>query len=170
MNLDYILERMADNAATVESLARSVGEEQARWKPSPTEWSILEVINHLYDEEREDFRTRLDYTLHRPGQPWPPIDPEGWVVARSYNSRELQPSLDNFLAERRRSMAWLRSLQAPNWSATYTHPRAGAITAGALLASWLAHDFLHIRQLTQLHWQFIGVVAPDCPVTYAGPW
>jgi hypothetical protein len=36
-------------------MLRGVTEAQARWKPAPEEWSILEVINYLCDEEREDF-------------------------------------------------------------------------------------------------------------------
>ena len=56
--------------------------EQARWKPSLDKWSILEVVNHLYDEEREDFRQRLSLVLADPMQPWPPIDPRTWVTSR----------------------------------------------------------------------------------------
>ena len=59
---------LARNAETIHRMVNGVSDEQARWKPTPEDWSILEVINHLYDEEREDFRTRIDYTLHRPGE------------------------------------------------------------------------------------------------------
>ena len=30
-----------------------------QWKQSENKWSMLEIICHLYDEEREDFRSRL---------------------------------------------------------------------------------------------------------------
>ena len=68
MNLDFYIARLAANVRVFEGLAGGVGAEQARWKPAPERWSILEVLNHLYDEEREDFRQRLDFTLHRPGE------------------------------------------------------------------------------------------------------
>ena len=77
VDLEHFTLRMANNAAIISSLVKDVSEAQARWKPDPQAWSILEVINHLYDEEREDFRQRLDLTLHQPDQPWPPNDPEG---------------------------------------------------------------------------------------------
>jgi hypothetical protein len=107
MDFERLLQQMALNATRIEHLVTGVSPEQARWKPAPDSWSILEVINHLVDEEREDFRTRLRLLLFEPGAEWPRIDPVGWVTARAYNGRELEPSLQNYLAERRDSLAWL---------------------------------------------------------------
>ena len=76
---------MALNAERIRALAAGVAPDAARWKPDPETWSILEVVNHLYDEERLDFRVRLDTILHRPEEPWPRIDPQGWVTERRYN-------------------------------------------------------------------------------------
>lgn len=170
MNLEYFGSRLSNNAETIHSLVRGVTEEQARWKPTPDEWSILEVINHLYDEEREDFRTRLDLLLHHPGQPWPGIDPEGWAVEREYNTRDLAESVNNFLAERGRSADWLQTLSVLSWEISYEHPVWGAISAGTLLASWLAHDYLHGRQLVELHWKYTSLLAQPHTTDYAGTW
>src|SRR6185369_6640354 len=103
MNLQYFIQRFSNNRGVFESLLRDVGLEQARWKPTADKWSMLEVVNHLYDEEREDFRQRLQLTLKNPEQAWPAINPRGWVVERSYNERELGKSLQDFLAERENS-------------------------------------------------------------------
>lgn len=71
MNLEYFIERLSTNRHVISGLATTVSLEQARWKPSPAKWSILEVINHLYDEEREDFRQRLGLVLNNPEETWP---------------------------------------------------------------------------------------------------
>jgi hypothetical protein len=161
---------MADNAERIRALASNIGPEQARWRPDPESWSILEVINHLYDEEREDFRVRLDITLHRPGEAWPPIDPAGNVTARRYNEREPGPSLEAFLAERRDSLAWLAGLGSSDWGATY-ETRSGSLRAGDLLASWAAHDLLHLRQLVELNYLYAREVSlQPYAVQYAGDW
>src|SRR5215218_7430628 len=97
LDLNHITSRMRANADVIAALARDISDAQARWKPAADAWSLLEVVNHLYDEEREDFRTRVDYVLHRPGELPPPIDPEGWVTARAYNARDPRESLDAFL-------------------------------------------------------------------------
>lgn len=169
MNLEYFIDRLSKNGPVFEGLVRNVTPEQGRWKPAPDKWSMLEVINHLYDEEREDFRARLDLTLFDPEKDWPTIDPRTWVITRGYNQRELEKSLNLFLAEREKSLSWLRQLAAPNWENRHLLPN-GSRTAGDLLASWLAHDFLHIRQLARLHWQHVGAIAAPHQTEYAGPW
>ncbi len=170
MNFNLCLTRLSSSAETIASLARNVSDAQARWKPSPDEWSILEVICHLYDEEREDFRQRVDFTLHKPGEAWPPIDPAGWVTARGYNQREFASSLDSFLRERQESLKWLKSLTNPDWSIAREHPVAGRMTAGDVLGAWAAHDHLHIRQLNQLHWQYLATQVEPISLEYAGGW
>jgi hypothetical protein len=170
MNLELALLRLTSNAETISALARSVTAEQARWKPSPTAWSVLEVVCHLYDEEREDFRQRVDYTLHRPAEEWPPIDPQGWVTARGYNQRELAAMLDSFLGERQASLQWLRGLDTANWSTARQHPAGGQVTAADMLDAWVAHDHLHIRQLNELHWQYLALHVSPFSLDYAGGW
>jgi len=169
MNLQYFIQRFSNNRGVFESLLRDVGLEQARWKPTADKWSMLEVVNHLYDEEREDFRQRLQLTLADPGQSWPPINPREWVNTRGYNERDLAASLKNFLAERDSSLEWLRQLTDPNWQNSNEGPN-GRLSAGDLLAAWLAHDFLHIRQLARLQWQYTGELAAPYQTTYGGPW
>ena len=169
MNLGHFMDRLSKNRGAFEGLVRGVSLEQAKWKPAPDKWSILEVVNHLFDEEREDFRQRLELTLVDPAQPWPPIDPRGWVTARGYSERNLETSLSNFLAERQKSLDWLSKLSEPNWQNSNEGPN-GILAAGDLLASWLAHDFLHIRQLSRLHWQYVAAIADPYQTTYAGPW
>lgn len=169
MNLDYFIDRLEKNRGVFDGLVRGVSLEQARWKPAPDKWSILEVVNHLYDEEKEDFRQRLELLLADPSQPFPPIDPRNWPTTRAYNERELDASLDNFVAEREKSIAWLKQLSAPNWENTNEGPN-GKLSAGDMLASWMAHDFLHIRQLARIHWQYVNAIAEPYQTAYAGPW
>src|SRR5262245_54416169 len=122
MDHAYCRARLRQSAAAIVALAQDVTPEQARWKPTPEEWSFLEVICHLRDEEREDFRQRLDLTLHHPEADWPQIDPQGWVTERAYNQRDLPAMVTAFAQERDRSLTWLESLSHPDWSAAHRHP------------------------------------------------
>lgn len=169
MDLSDITNKMANNAATIQSLSQGVTDEQAQWKPDPDTWSFLEVINHLYDEEREDFRFRLEYILHRPGESWPDIDPQGWVEHRGYNQRDFNQSLSNFLAERESSLNWLKGLPLVDWDTDSNTP-FGKITAGDMLAAWVAHDLLHTRQFVELHWAYTLQTVQPYKIDYAGEW
>ena len=169
MELEILTNQMADHAVTIQSLTVNVPEDQARWKPEAETWSILEVINHLYDEEREDFRVRVDYLLHHPGESWPPINPKGWVMERAYNERDLKKSVEAFLEERRKSLEWLRGLEAPDWQ-TSVSGSFGQFFAGDILSAWAAHDLLHLRQLIELHWAYLPRLVQPYQVSYAGEW
>jgi hypothetical protein len=169
MNLEFCISQLSHHGEAIERLTLGLPAEQARWKPDTQAWSILEVVNHLYDEEREDFRIHTDYILYHRDQPWPLIDPQGWVTERGYNQRELGPSVQAFLEQRRKSVDWLVGLKSPDWQVFITAP-FGRLSAGDMLASWVAHDLLHMRQLVELHWAWmVGAVAPY-QVRYAGEW
>ncbi len=138
---------LAYGVEIVRQLVAGVSQAEARFKPTPETWSILEVVCHLYDEE----------------------DPAGWVTTRKYNDRDLVQALDGLLTERESSLTWLHGLSEPNWDAEYPAP-FGPIRAGDLLASWVAHDNLHTRQLVELRRsRLLGMVAPY-RVKYAGDW
>jgi hypothetical protein len=160
--------RLSTSAGAIRALLTGVTEEQARWKPEPRQWSMLEVINHLADEEAEDFRRRVEYVLTRPGESWPTIDPTGWASARKYLERALDESIARFRAERERSVEWLSGLTAADLDAAYPHPSLGAIRAGDLLGAWLAHDLIHVRQLTRLHYRWLERGAAPYKLDYAG--
>ncbi|MEZ4860520.1 MAG: DinB family protein [Caldilineaceae bacterium] len=165
-----IARQLAHNAQSIRALLLGVTEDQARWKPSADDWSMLEVINHLYDEEREDFRQRIEYLLFRPGEVPAPIDPTGWVTERGYNQRDLARSLQQFLAERAHSVAWLHGLNEPAWDTTYNHPSGFSVTARDFLVNWAAHDLLHLRQLVELHYHWHQQQVAPLSLAYAGDW
>lgn len=169
MNYEFLYTQLEQHAHAIESLTRGISLADARSKPDAGSWSILEVINHLYDEERRDFRVRLDIILHRPTEPFPPIDPPRWVVEEKYNERDLEASLKNFLDEREKSLVWLSSLHSPNWDASVQAPW-GELKAGDMFSAWVAHDVLHLRQLVELHYALVSREAEPYSAQYAGDW
>jgi hypothetical protein len=121
------------------------------------------------DEEREDFRTRLNITIRGDGERWPGIDPAGWVVERGYNERDFAQSVRGFLAEREVSIKWLDSLQDADPARIHTQ-RDRSMSAGDLMASWAAHDWLHLRQLVELRYAWLRAKAAPYSPAYAGDW
>lgn len=169
MDLDRLTSQMAQQAEAIRALVQGVPDEQARWKPSPNDWSILEVIHHLVDIEIEDFRANLDHILHHADQPLPSFDPQEWVTQRRYNQQDTAKVLEKFLAARQESLAWLHSLGSPDWNAAITEPW-GSLSAGDILVSWAAHDLLHLRQLVEVHYAWTKQAAAPHSPEYAGEW
>ncbi len=156
--------------AALPNLLSGVPDADAKWKPATGAWSILEIVNHLLDEEVLDFRARLDCTLSEPQKDWPKIDPEGWARDRKYNDRDLAASVSQFIAERGNSLQWLRWLRSPDWERAYRHPQFGPISAAALLGAWAAHDALHLRQIAKRLYELSARDAAPHPIRYAGDW
>jgi hypothetical protein len=169
MQFDILYRELSQGSSILRALVSGISQAEAQVKPAPDSWSVLEVVCHLYDEEREDFRQRLDIILHRPDEKWPPIDPGGWVSARRYIERDLVDTLEGFTAEREKSLAWLRGLSDPNWETEYQTP-FGPMRAGDMLSSWVAHDNLHMRQLVELRRGRIVSITEPYDVRYAGDW
>lgn len=170
MNIEFVITQLEHHARAIQAFTRGITPDQARRKPDAEAWSILEVINHLYDEEREDFRPRLDKILFHPEEPWTPIRPREWVTERAYNLRDPEMSVNNFLSERENSLLWLRGLGSANWEASVPAPWGGDIKAGDMAGAWVAHDVLHLRQLTELHYFLVRDSAGPYSVGYAGDW
>jgi hypothetical protein len=92
------------------------------------------------------------------------------VTARNYLERDLEESVARFSSEREKSLRWLAGLQSPNLDNRREHPAAGTLSGRQMLASWVAHDLLHVRQIARLRYQYLEHVVQPISVEYAGGW
>ena len=169
LNHHLITAELARNEGVFQKLLAGKSPETYHWRPAPEKWSLLEIVCHLYDEEREDFRARVRHVLETPELPLPRFNPIAWVTERHYAAQDYEEMLARFLAERRNSVAWLESLVSPNWATAYEHPTLGPQTAGMFLVNWLAHDYLHIRQVNRYLFEILKQVTGE-DLGYAGVW
>lgn len=149
MRQDEFAALVARHAAYPQVIGSLLSDQEAaalRHRESPGRWSPLEILVHLRDEEREDFRDRAQAAAM--GRPITTrIDPAGWVTQRAYNAQDPAQILADFEAERRTSCAWLGSLDLGALEATLEHPQLGTMRCGDFIAAWRMHDLLHLRQL-----------------------
>lgn len=168
MKPEQIIQQLQANRAVFKNLLTDK-EAMIKWKPLPDAWSLLEIVCHLYDEERADFRTRVFNTLLTPEIQPPSIDPPGWVTQRKYAQQDYGEKLNAFLEERNKSIKKLKALKNPQWKNIYVHPFAGELTAYQLLANWLAHDYHHIRQINRRMYEYLRE-SSKVGLGYAGDW
>jgi hypothetical protein len=169
MKFSIFIRELQNSTEMIRALISGITPEAARLKPSSESWSILEVLCHLYDEEREDFREHLDFILHRQNEEWHAIDTERWVKKRKYNEQNFAEMQEKFFIERDKSIAWLNGLVTPDWDKTYT-TEYRTISAGEMFACWVAHDNLHIRQLVELRRTWLENITNPYDLEYAGDW
>ena len=98
-----------------------------------------------------------------------PYDPLKLVTERDYIGQNYEVSLQTLLNARMESVEWLQSLISPSWNNTYQHPKLGPMSAKLFLSNWLAHDYIHIRQILKVKFAFLEQDS-DEPLSYAGNW
>lgn len=169
MNAEYIISQLDKSRSLFRELLEVHDHHFITYRPSEQKWCLLEIVCHLADEEREDFRNRVDSALHRSHEEWPSIDPAGWVTQRNYMGQDYFEKVSEFLHEREKSVHWLKSLNEPVWDSFYDHPKLGRMTAYYLLNNWLAHDYLHIKQIIKLRFDYLRDIC-GLDSNYAGEW
>lgn len=175
MTAQTMIQQLSLQASLISEATRGMSEaiggidrDPWRWRPSPTAWSTVEVIGHLMDEERDDFRARIQ-RIFAGEQSWPPIDPEGWVRERRHQDRDPDELMENLQDERLRSLKWLEGLAGVNWNDAIEHEDLGPLHAGDLLAAWVAHDLLHVSQILRIRVAWIQHCAAPWSTRYAAP-
>jgi len=167
--MNDIIEQLEKNKALFYNLLKHEDDTMILWKQSPKKWDLLHIVCHLHDEEVDDFRYRVQWVLEKPNETPPPFNPLDWVTERNYKQQDYTSKLDAFIAEREKSIAWLKSLKNVNWDSYFEHAKLGKLTAKYFLVNWLAHDYLHIRQILKLKFDCLQQQSGEF-LDYAGGW
>ena len=168
--LHHVRSEIQSNGSVFKYLLSNASPALQEFREEEGKWNLKEIVCHLLDEEQEDFRLRLQSVLKDPLPPFKPIDPAGWVVSRSYSAADYQQKVHEFLEERKKSSEYLESLSPDSpFSNTYQHPVLGPMSGAFLLNNWLAHDYLHIRQIVRVKFAFLKS-GFGTPLNYAGEW
>jgi len=170
LNLAETTRRLTANAAAIRALVETISAEQADWKPDADTWSMKEVMEHVYNEERVDFRRHLREIFSDPPLAWGAGEPREWLKIDTC----LQ-GLESFLIERQFSLAWLFALETPDWDRSLEasfgpENEKMVLRAGDVLLSWVEHDILHMRQMIELHHAWNEHQSPPYSLQYAGGW
>jgi len=169
MDIIFATHQLEKNKNIIYNLLSGSSKEEYLWKQADDKWNLLTIICHLYDEEREDFRTRFKNVIETPDKKPPQFDPLAWITAREYTKQNFEEKLALFLLERDKSIAYLNGLKKPNLTQGYQYKEYGMIDGTFFLANWLAHDYLHIKQITRLKYDYVAKLSKR-KIDYAGTW
>ena len=153
----------------IEALTGDLDAAAWRMRPAPDKWAPLEILCHLRDEETEDFGARMRVVLAGGGR-FAAIRPVEWVSERSYigdDPERVRAALHHL---RQGSLDLLAAIEAaPERLLVTGETPGGFVLSGCdLLAAWVAHDALHIRQLAGTHARLWASDWAPLHVGYAG--
>lgn len=132
--------------ATLRALLDGLDVALWRERPLAAEWSPLEIVCHLRDEEVEDFGARVRVVVAG-GDRFAPIDPERWAADRRYRDAEPTAALAALCERRAATVEFLATVPPDRLHATVTQPGTGTLSGLDLLVAWVTHDRLHLAQL-----------------------
>jgi hypothetical protein len=169
MKLESVISEFTNNGRVFADLLTLTNSSEILYRPAPGKWNLLEIACHLLDEERFDFRARMKHVMDNPDEEMEPIDPQGWVISHSYSDKDFAAVHKDFLVERENSVQWLVSLTNEDLEKKLEHKIFGTVTVRHFMLNWLAHDYLHIRQIVALKYSFLKNNT-GADLRYAGDW
>jgi len=167
--LNNIIAQLEKNKTVFYDLLKNEKSDMISWKQSSEKWDLLHIVCHLYDEERDDFRFRVRWVLENSNEVPPQFNPLDWILERKYAEQDYNVKLEAFITEREQSIIWLKNLKDANWDNSFEHSKLGRLSAKYFLTNWLAHDYLHIRQILKLKFDYLHEQSGES-LDYAGVW
>jgi len=121
--------------------------EQALARPTPEDWNVLEVLGHITDGEQV-FAYRALRIGRGDSTPLPGFEQDDYVRAARFSERDLGELLEAYAAQRRATLATLRSFDADAWLCRGT-VSGHACSARALAYIVAGHELHHIADFHQ---------------------
>ncbi len=135
------------NLAALYGLLMEVKGHQWLMRPDPDEWSILQILCHLWKAETEVHQQRLRSILDEDNPFIPSLPPPGpHIPACHDNGIEV---FERFRAQRRKTMDMLTDLTPEDWKRPARHSIFGLTNLLEMSYFTAQHDRLHITQLCQ---------------------
>jgi uncharacterized damage-inducible protein DinB len=116
--------------------------------PAPGKWSILEIVCHLRDMEREAYLARYKRILAEDTPSLPDVDGDAYSLENDYRSQRLSEVLRDWKASRREVLKVLGPVRGQQWERAGVHETSGRLTmADFLRRHAIGNDLAHLGQI-----------------------
>jgi len=142
-----VVDLLEASRAAIEAELLALGDDLARWRPGPDEWSATEAVGHIIEADRRGFGGRIRRILEQDG-----VAEQGWdQLAVARDRKDVERPVAALIAElgevRAAGIATVRSLRTEDLDRHAIHSNVGRVTIGELLQEWVFHDRNHLRQV-----------------------
>lgn len=144
---EQLLGQLEASPDRAERLIAGVPDERVRRAPGPGRWSVLEVLCHVRDSDREVLVPRLARFAAEPEPFFENIDMTGWDRERAYAAQSPAESLAQWRAARRGAIATLATFGRAEWNRLGFHSLRGPYPLSEMVRGWVEHDLSHLHQI-----------------------
>lgn len=118
------------------------------WTPAPGKWSILEIVCHLRDMERDAYLARYRRILAEDTPALLDIDGDVYSLENDYRLQKLGDVLRDWTRLRRECLKLLSAVKRDQWDRAGVHESAGRLTmADFVRRQALGNDEAHLGQI-----------------------
>jgi DinB superfamily len=160
--LDEAAAMLSRTPAALDALLRHLPDPWVSAHEGGTTWSPFDVVGHLIHGERTDWVPRIRMILeHGEARTFESFDRLAQCTVSA--GLALPSLLDEFAQARAASLRDLAALRIAETDLDRRgrHPVFGGVTLRQLLATWVAHDFDHVVQVSRtLAGQYADAVGP----------
>ena len=143
-----LLHIVAETPARLKAALKGVPKKLLLWTPGPGKWSILEIVAHMRDMERDAYLARYRRILAEETPTLPDIDGDICAIRDDYRNLRLPDLLRDWLKLRKECLKLLKSVKGARWERVGTHETAGPLTMDALLRRQaVGNDEAHLAQI-----------------------
>lgn len=136
--------------AVMDGLLRKLSSADWTLKPSPTEWTLTELVCHLRDTEREIHHMQLNL-FNGTDEPFIPRPDTGvWASQRDYLKEDGLAALQEFKEARLVTLDILKAMTEDAWTRKARHAIFGPTNFREVAGFMADHDRLHIQQVWSL--------------------
>lgn len=136
-----VLARLATTGGMLHALTADVTAEQGARGPAAGEWSIVQVVRHLVEGDRDKLLPRLRRMVSETRPVFAAVAPDPG------DASDLTTLVGAFTAARAEAATILEGLDEAGWQREGVSPSRGTLTVEAYALSTDRHDTEHLRQI-----------------------
>ncbi len=149
--VEKAIEVLSQTPLVLETMLTGLSKEWTHNNEGPGTWSPFEVVGHLIVNEETNFlpRAQLILTNQEPRH----LSPVSMTAHfERFNIISIDTLLHMFKDLRKQNVVILKSLIISNEDFTKTaiHPEVGTVQLSNVLSAWVAHDLIHIGQVSRV--------------------
>lgn len=151
LELEHVTEILRRTPSTLNAMLRDLPEPWLVHNEGPETWSPYDIVGHLIHGDETDWIPRAKIILdHGETRPFEPFDRV--AMFEESKGKSIAELLDTFARLRAENLRELKQLNLTTQllEKRGMHPELGVVTLKQLLATWVAHDLGHIRQVVRV--------------------
>ena len=142
------LDTLKATPARLKAALKGVPRKTLLFVPAPGKWSILEIVCHLRDMERDAYLARYQRILAEHDPLLPDVDGDLYSIERDYRNASLGEVLRDWTRLRRENLKLLSRVKGDQWQRAGVHETAGRLTMADLLRRHaVGNDEAHLGQI-----------------------